>query len=115
MRYEESENDAREPRRDGSKNDEWIHKRPELGHQNEINENDGKDQANGKPFEGFVHPDYSATHGDADVLAGFQFRDQLIDFVVDRAEIFRCGHDVDVDNPANLIVIDLRRSADGDD
>ena len=104
---EQQENHADDAGRDGHEDDEGIDEGSELGHEDEVDKNNGKKQAEAEVVEGLVHADDCAVEHDAGVLVGFGVGDEVADVLAGAAQRLRFRGDIDVDDTADLVVVDF--------
>jgi hypothetical protein len=71
------------------------------------NQHDGHDEAEPEGPEGLVHVVDGASHREDGAMRRMHSRDDLVDVCADRGKALGLRHDVDVEDPAELIVVDF--------
>ena len=95
------------PGRNGHEDDEWIDEGGELRHEDEVDEEDGDDEADAEVVKGLFHPDDGAAHVDDGVAVVLGVGKQVIDALAYRLQGLCPRSNIDVDDAADLVVIDF--------
>ena len=98
--------------RNGHQDDKRIDKRGELRHENEVHQCDGDQQSQTEALKCVVHAHHATTQGEKGIPVGPGVGDQLADLLSNLLQRFGLGGNIDVDDAADLIVINFRRRVD---
>jgi hypothetical protein len=104
---QQEQDHAGESRRNGKQDDERIGERSKLGHQNQVDQNDGENQADAEALERVMHVRHRATNSDGNVSRPLHLGQHTIDISAHLPEVLLLRHHVYIEASTQLIVIDL--------
>ncbi len=102
-----NDDDAGDAGRNGEQDDERIDEGGELRHQDQVDEHDGEEQADAEALEGLAHALTEPRIVTRTFCGQLGAGDDRVHCGGDAAEVFAGGRDVDVDDAAQLVVVDL--------